>query len=173
MTTRLTILVFSVTCLILISALPAIPQSQEKIYSTLILNFSKGIEWPTTQSNEFVIGVFEYDPLAMELKTMSTSMKAGSKKIVVKTLTAVDDAASCNVLFVPAYKSKLMPALLQKIGKSPTLIITNKVNMARNGSGVNFILVNGKLQYEINCKAIESRGLKVSAGIKSLGIVVD
>jgi hypothetical protein len=162
-----------VAIMMLLAASPGSPQSQEKVYSSLILNFSRGIEWPRQSTNEFVIGIYEYNPLADELRTMSAAFKVGSKKIVVKNLTNTDEAASCNVLFVPAYKSRSMAAFLEKLKNSPTLIITNTTNMAKNGSGVNFVLIDGKLQYEINCRGIESRGMKISAKIKGMGIVVD
>lgn len=149
-------------------------QSQERNYSTLILNFSKGIEWPgSKQDDKFVIGVYEYQPLVAELENMVASFKAGNKKITVRALTAADESVSCNVLFVPAYKAKALPALLDKIGNTATLIITNKTDMAKKGSGVNFVLVNGRLQYEINCRSIERRGMKIPANIKGMGIIVE
>jgi hypothetical protein len=43
-------------------------QSQEKVYSTLILNVAKGIQWPQGHAEkELVIGVVEYAPLQDEL----------------------------------------------------------------------------------------------------------
>jgi hypothetical protein len=149
-------------------------QSQEKMYSTVMLNFAKGIEWPQNKDSEsFVIGVYEYPPLATELRSLGGALKAGKKKIEVRDLTSPDQASLCNILFVPAYKIKLLPSILKTVGDAPTLIITNKFEMAKKGSGVNFLLVNGKLQYEINCKSIENRGMKIPASIKGLGIIVE
>ena len=159
--------------IMMISGTPLEEKSLEKVYASLILNFAKGIEWPKITSHEFVIGVYEYEPLLQELADMSKSFKVSSKKISVRAISTQDEAQSCHVIFIPAYKSRSMPGILASLKDLPTLIVTNKANMARNGSGVNFVLVNGKLQYEINCKSIESRGLKISAGIKGLGIVVD
>jgi len=154
--------------------LDACAQSQEKVYSTVILNFSKGIEWPKELSREnFTIGVFEYEPLAIELLTMGSSMKVSNKKIEIRNIRDIAEIDGCHILFLPAYKAKSMTAILNKLGKSPTLIITNKVDMARKGSGVNFVLQNGKLKYEINCKSIEERGMKISANIKGMGIIVE
>jgi hypothetical protein len=47
------------------------------------------------------------------------------------------------------------------------------MDLSKRGSGINFVLSNGKLGYEINCKAIEKRGLKVSNGIKNMGTIVE
>jgi hypothetical protein len=149
-------------------------QSQEKVYSHLILNLSRGILWPSAASSgNFVIGVLEYGPLASELATAVGVLKIGSRKVEIKELASVDDVKECNVLFIPAYKAKALTGVLTRLGTYPTLIITNKMDMAKKGSGVNFLLVDGKLKYEINCKSIEERGMKISASIKGMGIVVN
>jgi hypothetical protein len=149
-------------------------QSQEKNYATLILNFSRGMVWPASAASEkFVIGVMEYPPLAAELGSAVQSLKIGTRQIQVKELRTVDEARNCQILFIPAYKAKSLPVILDHLGSNPTLIVTNKFDLARKGSGVNFVLVDGKLQYEINAKSIESRGLKISASIKGMGIEVN
>ena len=149
------------------------PQPQEKMYATLILNFARGMQWPDNAHNsEFVIGVLEYPPLLSELESAATSIKVGSRKIRVKAISTGDDPAGCHVLFVPAFKSRSFQSLLAKLRNEPTLLITNKPDLAKNGAGINFVLVNGKLKYEINTTAIEARGLKISAAIKGMGIVV-
>jgi hypothetical protein len=148
-------------------------QSQEKIYSNLILSFSRGIQWPGNSSDKFVIGVFEYPPLVTELNAISAAIKIGTKKVEIQELNTLDEISQCNILFIPAYKAKSLNGVLNKVGTNPTLIITNKIDLAKKGSGVNFLLVDGKLKYEINCKSIENRGMKISASIKSMGIVVN
>lgn len=148
-------------------------QSQEKVYSTLILSFLKGVQWPATASNEnFIVGVLEYPPLAAELNTTSASTKIGSKTIKVKEFTNADEVGGCHILFIPAYKAKLLSTVLAKIGSGPTLIITNKIDMTKKGSNVNFVLVDGKLRYEMNTASIEKRGMKISANLKGMGILV-
>lgn len=160
--------------LLLVVANPGNAQSQEKVYSHLILNLSRGIVWPGTASTEkFVIGVLEYGPLASELENIAVNSKIGSRRLEIKELASVEDVEGCNILFIPAYKAKALTGVLSRLGTYPTLIITNKMDMAKKGSGVNFLLVDGKLKYEINCKAIEQRGMKISSSIKGMGIVVN
>lgn len=149
-------------------------QSQEKVYSALILNVSKGIQWPAGYADkELVIGVVDYAPLEEELKTVTSAMKLAGKIVSVKNVSDAKDIGECDVLFVPAFKAKSFPKYLSQASNSPVLFITNKMDMAKQGSGINFVLVNGKLKYEINCKSIEARGMKISAAIKGMGIVVN
>jgi hypothetical protein len=147
-------------------------QSQEKVYSVLMINFAKGIQWPDIPG-DFVIGVLEYPPLAEELNSSTKTIKINSKRIQVREFAHAEEIKNCHMIFVPAYKTRQFPAVLDKLGASSTLIITNKMDLARKGSGVNFILVDGKLKYEINTRSIEKRAMKISANVKSMGIVVE
>jgi hypothetical protein len=155
-------------------SIESMAQSQEKIYSALILNFARGIQWPILRPTEnFVVGVLGYEPLAEELNTQVDKIKVSNKKIIVREYSSTEEVKDCQILFIPAYKGRLLQPILEKIGAQPILLITNKTDSALKGSGVNLVLVNGKLRYEINCRSIERRGMKISANVKGMGIVVE
>jgi hypothetical protein len=163
------VVIFSLVCTVNING-----QSQEKIYSVMMMNFAKGIQWPSNVSKgSFVIGVLEYPPLAAELTNISSSNRLAFRKVEVKEFMRVEDIRDCHILFIPAYKGKKLAEALTQIGDHPTLIVTNKPESARKGAGINFVLVGGKLKFEINSGAIEKRGLKVSSDLKGLGLLVN
>ena len=165
------ILIFTFVAFSITQVLSA--QSQEKIYSVYILNFVKGIEWPVIPSNKFVIGVLSYPPLAAELNQAFSTVKIKNHTVEIREYTSVEEIGACQMIFVPSFKARSFDNVLAKIGATPTLIVSNKMDMVKKGAGVNFILVDGKPKYEINCKAIEKRGLKISTTVKSMGIVIE
>jgi hypothetical protein len=59
-----------------------------------------------------------------------------------------------------------------KLGSKSTLIVTEKEGLAKKGSGINFITVDGKLRYELNDAELDRRNIKLSGKIKSLGIAI-
>jgi hypothetical protein len=164
---------FALLFLFLTIVLSASAQSQEKIYSLLIMNFAKGIQWPGGSGNKFVIGVLEYPPLVAELKNATASASINGRNIEIKEFDRAENVEHCQILFIPAYKSKNLPLVLNKFPNDPTLIVSNKMDFARQGGGINFVLMDGKLKYEINCKSIEKRGMKVSSNVKGMGIVLE
>lgn len=165
-----TIVVFS---FLLLNAGLLNAQSQEKIYTSMILNFARGIQWPSfIADDKFVIGVFEYPPLANELNIATEVAKISGKKVEVREFAYAEDVTDCHVIFIPAYKAKQVPKVLASLGKKPTLIVTNKPQLAKTTGGINLVLVNGKLQYEINCKSLEEKGMKISSALKSMGIII-
>ncbi|RAV97934.1 YfiR family protein [Pseudochryseolinea flava] len=149
-------------------------QSQEKVYALLMLSFAKGIQWPDLPSGQkFTIGVLEYPPLAAELTTSVGSSKIGTHTVEIKEFAHADEVSNCQIIFIPAYKARQLAQVVNKLGKSSVLIVTNKTDLIQKGSDVNFVLVDGKLRYEVNCKRIEARGMKISSTVRGRGIVVD
>jgi hypothetical protein len=165
----------NVIILAFFSTFTAAAQSQEKIYSLLILNFAKGIHWPAPGGHHdaFVIGVVDYPPLVAELTAVTEKTKINGKRMIVKPVSDLKESPGCHILFLPAYKAKLLPAVIAQIPTHPTLIVCNKSDAARKGAGINFLLLDGKLNYEINCVEIEKRGMKVSSTLKSAGRIVN
>lgn len=148
-------------------------QSQEKAYAIFMLSFARGIQWPESSYGTFTIGVLAYPPLVAELNQVFNSTKLGNRKVEIREYTSADEIDKCQMLFIPAFKTRSFENILTKVGTQPTLIFTNKVDMAKKGAGVNFVFAEGKLKYEINCKTIEKRGMKIPANIKGLGILVE
>lgn len=167
--TRIT---FVIVC-ILTAALQASSQSQERVYASLLINFSRGIQWPEgSNDGPFVIGVLDYGPLADELRALLSNMRIDGRKTEIRELRGADEANGLNVLFIPAFKARMLQSFTQRTSSPETLVVTNKPGLAQLGSDINLVLVNGKLRYEINCRAIEDRGMRIAAGIKGMGIVV-
>jgi hypothetical protein len=147
-------------------------QSQEKMYALMLLNFAKGIHWPHFNSEYFTVGIIEYPPLLPELEKTTSNSKIYGKKIKVISITDLEDISSCQIVFLPAYKSKLLTRLLESASNKPTLIVSNKMDLVKKGGGIDLVLREGKLTFDINSKAIEQRGLKISTSIKSSGNVL-
>lgn len=158
---------------ILFWVLPAFGQSQEKIYSVTMLNFARGMEWPRSSQDHFIIGVLGYPPLAAELKLTASNAKVGNRKILVREYASADEIKACDMLFIPAFKSRSFDNVLERIKDEPILIVSNKTDFARKGAGINLLLLEGKLKYEINSGSIEKRGIKISSNVKKFGIEIN
>lgn len=167
-------LAISILALLSIAVTPAKSQSQEKLYAVMILNFAQNIQWPAGSiGDKFTIGILAYSPLATEIKSSTTQKKIAGRTIEVKEIYTPQDAQGCEIIFIPSFKSKKLPAFLTVLNHDATLIITNMFNLARQGSGINFLLKNGSLAYELNRKSVEARGMKVSSRIVSMGTLVE
>jgi len=144
----------------------------EKFKALFIYNYAKGIEWPSS-SGDFIIGVLGNSPIIDELNIIAQQKKVGNQTIVIKKQNSLDGAEKCNIFVLPPNKSENLAGLLAKVKGKSTLIVTEKSGAIKNGSCINFVLQNDKLNYEISKANIENQGLKVAANLLSLGIKVN
>lgn len=165
-------------CLILISVVGAFgslkAQAQDyRFHSVFIYNFTKYIQWPESyQSGDFVISVLGDSPIIQELEKMASTKTAGSQKFSIKKIDNVADLGKGQILFIPNSKSKNLEEVLAKLGGQSTLIITEKPGLGQKGSGINFILVDGKWKFELNKASTEKANLKVSSELTRLAIEI-
>jgi hypothetical protein len=118
--------------LLLLLCFKAESQSQEKVYSVMMMNFAKGTQWPAANSKgNFVIGVVEYPPLAAELLKISANLKLGNRKIEIREFEMLDKIGQCHMLFLPAYKARRLPDVIARLHNDPILLITNKLDYAK------------------------------------------
>jgi hypothetical protein len=149
-------------------------QAQDYKYQSLfVYNFTKYIQWPANaQSGDFVIGVLGNSPMVGELEKVSANKMVGTQKIVVKKLSNVAEAETCQMVFIPLDSSPKFDAALEALKNKPILVITEKDGLGKRGSGINFVINDGKMRFELNQAATQSAGLKVSSQLTSLAIAM-
>jgi hypothetical protein len=151
-------------------------QAQEvnyKIHAMFMYHFTKYIDWPENKkSGDFVIGVYGNSDIIKELEATAISKKAGGQQIVIKKLNSASEASQCHIIFISSSHSGEMDAIQQSIGSKPVLMVSEKAGLAKKGSGINFIIADDKLRFEINKSNIEGKTLKVSGDLLKLGIIV-
>jgi hypothetical protein len=146
-----------------------------RFHTVFIYNFTKLIKWPKNyQSGDFVIGVLGNSPIIRELQKMAARKTAGLKRqrIIIKRFGSLSQISNCHILFIPNSKSSYLPTINQSFPRSPMLVVTEKRGMAQSGSGINFVLRNGRWRFELNQNATANRGLIVSRNLKRFAIPV-
>lgn len=147
---------------------------QQSMFKALFLfNFAKYIEWPqSSNQQEFIIGIYGSDDIEDELKKLASTRKINAKTIVVKKINSPAEATGLNILYIPTSNSNSIDKLTSSLQGTSTLIVTDKANMCSKGAHINYVLVNGKMKFEISKNNIGSNNLKVDPKLLSLGIEV-
>jgi len=147
-------------------------RSESEVYSMMMFNFTRYIQWPDNSQPEFVIGVVGNNEILTTLNTWYAGKPRGNKTYVIKKFTSAADVTDCQVLFIDRSKSGEFDAINTKLKGKGTLIITDKNGLGEKGSAINFKTVDSKLKFELNQKAIEASNLKVSGSLTSLAILI-
>jgi hypothetical protein len=151
-------------------------KSQAEEYAlkaAFVYNFTRFIEWtPSNDADEFVIGVLGYSPIIKHLQEISQTKSVNGKKIVIKQFYTPDEMKFCHVLFIPRQTNYSLHSILDNVSKG-TLTISEEDGYASLGTALNFVVVNNKLKFESNVKAIDAAGLKASSELLRLAIIVN
>lgn len=145
-----------------------------KLHPVYIFSFTKYIIWPDAyREGDFEIVVLGDSPIVKELNAMANAKKTpDNRKITVTKIESPTDIKKCNVLFVPAGKSKALGDVLNKVGSQSILVITEEEGLGAKGSNINFVIREGKLFFELNQSSMTKQNLKASTELSRLAIQI-
>lgn len=142
-----------------------------KFHSVYIYNFTKYIQWPNA-GRDFKISILGKEQKIYDsFKMMADTKSSEGQQFIINQYASIDEVGACNILFVPYSQSAKIADVLQKYGNRNTLIITEKEGLVENGSGINFVVIDNRLKFEINKSALDNAGLKVSSQLMQMAIV--
>jgi hypothetical protein len=117
-----------------------------EIHAQMIYNFIKYIQWPNdTEPGEFVVGIVGEDDVFNTLKNYYDGKPKGAKKYSIRKLFGPEE---------------------------PVLTITDSSNLGKKGSCINFIVLDGKLKFELNQASLTATTLKVASQLSSMAILL-
>ena len=148
-------------------------QDRDYTYKAIfIYNFIKYIEWPAS-SQQFKIGILNGTPEVMAAFEKMIEKKSGEgHKLVLENYHSASAVGDCQLLFIPDNQSTTLSAVSAKLSGKSTLIVTESDGLIKKGSGINFIVVDGKLRFELNRSTLKDADLKVSSNLLGLAILV-
>jgi hypothetical protein len=142
---------------------------EERVISAAIYNFTHFIEWPQEDiSGDFIIDVIGHKSVYEKLKEITTGKTVGKQNIVVRFLESTDGISKSHILFLGFWQSKDILRAIEKIGKNHTLIISEKDGLIEAGSGINFIIRNNQIKFEIKRANIQKFSLALSKDLEQM-----
>jgi len=148
-----------------------------KVKAAFLYNFVRFIEWPhhafPAPESPLIVGIIGEDPFEGLLDKMLEGKSLDKRPFLVKRLRSSADSRECHIIFISASATGRLPLILNSIERSPILTVGEEAEFARQGGIINFVIVDGKVQFEINPRAAERAGLKISARLLSLARVVE
>jgi len=146
--------------------------SEYEIKGAFLYNFAKFVEWPPNafekNADSFVIGILGHDPFGSTLDEILDGKTIQDKKLVLRRLNHIEEAAACNVLFISASKQSELPIILASLNQYPVLTVSDMPGFIEHGGVVGLSVENKKVRFGINVKAADSTGLKVSSQLLKL-----
>jgi len=152
-------------------------QSEEAsthLKAVYINNFIKYIEWPEeAKSGNFILGVLGTNSILnteLQKTAASNNKKPENRKIEIMNLAATSDAGKCHIVYILPNNSTQLSDVVTKVKNKNTLIVTEKPGMTELGAGINFVIVENKLKFELNKQNIENHKLKVASALVNFAV---
>jgi hypothetical protein len=139
----------------------------QQVMAAYLYKFGNYIEWPeevfANTSSPITIGVVDAPELADELKRMVKGRTVGGRHILIRRLEPDDPKSGVNVLFIGGSDTDHLAAVLAEARTQPILTVTTAENGLDQGSIINFVVVDGKLRFEVSEQAAGESKLNISA----------
>ncbi len=147
---------------------------EDKIKAVCIYNFTKYIEWVDDDTTDsFEIGIIGDSDIIFLLQEIAKKELVDNRKIEVIHFQDINDINNCHILFISASENNSLSDILQKVKDNNILTVSDSMGFAQEGVGINFIIVDKKIKFEINNSAIDQAGLHVSSQLLKLAILVE
>jgi hypothetical protein len=145
------------------------------IKAAFLYNFVKFVDWPADALPEsslaITLCVLGQNPFGSALDAIKDNVVKG-KKIAIRDVADVQDARSCNVLFVSSSEAKRMPQILTELGSASTLTVGDAEGFAERGGMIQLINDQNKVRFQINVDAAERARLKIGSRLLNLARLV-
>jgi hypothetical protein len=144
----------------------ALRSEEATIKAAYLYKFGSFIEWPEQafdRNGAFTIGVIGADLVAEELERMVGSRSVNGRPVAVRRLRPEERLADVNVLFIGRSHNSHLREILTTAGSEPVLTVTEAETGLALGSIINFVVIDGKLRFDVAPKAAGTKKLAISA----------
>ena len=156
----------------------AAPISREyTIKASLIMKFTDFITFPRSgdseaENSDYNLCLLGGNPFG---SIFSQAKKEGILKTNFFTHESVSDRTliKCDIIFLAGRDTSILNKTLKILGDRPALVITESKGFAQLGSGINFVVKNNKIKFEINRSTLKRKGIEVSSYLLNIAILVD
>jgi hypothetical protein len=140
-----------------------------------LYNFAKFIEWPNSYLQPgapFVICIAGHDPFSPGAENELLTRTVSGHPIEIRTLRETDVLGICSILFIPITEKDQAGKILRELKAANTLTVGETGGFAARGGIINLTVEGNRLHFEINMRAAERAGLKISSKLFSLAKIV-
>jgi hypothetical protein len=147
-----------------------------QVKAAYIINFTRFVYWDTKERHQITspvtVCVLGSDPIGDLLDDFSKRKTDGPAVFVNKIKNKSNYITSCQLLFVSRSEQLQMPAILELLKGTNVLTVSDIDGFARHGGMIGFFLKDGRVKIEINMRAINRTGLKISAKLLEIARIV-
>ncbi|MBC7803074.1 MAG: YfiR family protein [Candidatus Parcubacteria bacterium] len=139
---------------------------ERRVKAAFLYKFTGYVDWPpgtfARADSPVTIGVMGDDVLASEILQLVTGRTIDGRPLAVRRVTLADLAA-VHILFVGRADTPRLPQIVKALPPTPTLVVSESADAFKHGSVINFVLVEGRVRFDVSLDAAQRRGIRLSS----------
>jgi hypothetical protein len=148
--------------------------TESQVKAAYLYNFGKFVRWqdqsPSTASIQ--ICVLGKDPFGTVLDSTVAGESIEGRKIIVKRVVKVQDAATCNILYISSSEESRLGFILSSVQHFAPLTVSDIPNFVERGGMIEFVQQQGKIRFEVNLLAAERSHVSLSSELLKVAVKV-
>jgi hypothetical protein len=148
--------------------------SDREVQAAFLCSFAEFVEWPDRRPEAPVaILVLGDDPFGSLLERTVESRPLQTKPIEIRRSRRLEDARGAQIVFVSGSERERVDEVLHSLAGSSVLTVSDLPGFARRGGIIGFVLEQRHVRFEINQRAAEGVGLRISSRLLTLAHIVE
>lgn len=137
------------------------------IKAAFLYKFCLYVEWPSDAFNDpespITLGVAGPDVVFEELSAAVKDRMISNRRLEVHRINQSSDVANMHLLFVARSEVPLLRNVVTKLKNAPLLLVTEVDDGLDEGAGINFIVKDNKVRFDVALDTTTRQGLHLSA----------
>jgi hypothetical protein len=164
------------TCVLLAADARGQATEEYRVKAAFLYNLTKFVGWPAQvikgSRAPIEICILGKDPFGSALAEAVNDKAIEGRPFSIRQIADVQQAASCQILFVSASERKRLRPILDVVRDGPVLTVGDTDGFASEGGIVNFKIEAGRVRLQINMVAAERARIGISSKLLSLAEIV-
>jgi YfiR/HmsC-like len=142
------------------------------VKATYLYKLPQFVSWPagSLPSTSFVLCVIGRGPFGSLLDQAVAGQKVQQRPIVVRHYRVIDANPGCQLMYVAGSAAQSVASELAAVRGTPVLTVTDGQQVRSAEGIVNFVLVDGRVRFQINQGGAGANGLVISSKLLSLAV---
>jgi hypothetical protein len=149
---------------------------EAEIKVEFIERITRFVEWPAGSFSDpdgpFVLCTMGQHGLGDFVARLAKDRKVRDRRVHLVTAKELDELKPCHLVFIGKSEAERLDKILLRTGNRPILTVADSAGFGERGVLVNFYRDGDNVRFEINAKAAEKTGLKLSSKVLRLAKIV-
>jgi hypothetical protein len=146
------------------------------VKAIFLYDFAKFVDWPpSSRTNERAplnLCIVGTDPFGGMLDNIVRGQRINEREIAIRRANRSDDLRSCQIVFVSRAENKYLPAIVDSLRGSSSLLVGESQDFAQRGGQIQLYLQDDSVHFAINVDAVQRAHLSISSGVLALARIV-